>query len=191
MLTHKGTVPLETQRLILRRFTPDDAQEMFANWASDEEVVRYLSWKAHSSPDNTRAFLEMAEKGYEKADNYQWALVLKETGTLIGSLAVVAVNEPIAEAEIGWVIGRSFWGRGLAPEALRQVIAFLFDEVGFNRIKAVHNSQNPKSGRALIKSGMRYEGMLRQAGLNSDGRTIDVCYYSILKSDTRRTDKLY
>ena len=70
------------------------------------------------------------------------------------------------------------------------VIDYLMDEAGFNRVWAYHDAQNPKSGRVMIKCGMRYEGTLRQAGLNKDKQIIDKVVYSILKSDARRKDAL-
>lgn len=189
-LEHKGTVTLETERLILRRFTRDDAQDMFDTWAGDEETTRYLSWGPHASVENSRGYAEYLEGNYANPNAYDWCLVLKETGKPVGSLGVVRINDALGEAEIGWVIGRSYWGRGLMPEAGRRVIDFLLDEVGFNRVCAVHDAQNPKSGRAMIKCGMRYEGTLRQGGLGKAGNRIDLVMYSILKSDVRRKDAL-
>lgn len=74
MLTHKGTKELTTKRLKLRRFTVDDAQDMFNNWASDAEVTKFVSWPPHSTPDLTRELLGKWVEEYEKSDYYSWAL---------------------------------------------------------------------------------------------------------------------
>ncbi len=84
--------------------------------------------------------------------------------------------------QIGYCIGRKWWHKGIMAEALLKVIEFLFDEVGANRIEAVHDPNNPNSGRVMLKCGMKYEGTLRSAAVNNQGIT-DVAYYSILRSD--------
>lgn len=181
-MNHIGTKALETERLILRRFTLDDAQAMYDNWASDPEVTTYLTWPTHSSVEITKMVLADWVPRYEQADYYHWGLELKQTGTLIGDLAVVRVIEPIAEAELGWCMSRKYWGQGLMPEAGRAVLGYLFEEAGFNRVCARHDVENPKSGRVMQKIGMTFEGIQRQAGRNNRG-IIDHATYAILRSD--------
>ena len=183
-MQHKGTVNLETERLILRRFNIDDAPQMYANWASDPEVTRYLTWPVHASVDVTRYVISDWLKQYDRPDVYHWGLELKATGELIGDLALMRVDDTIDEGEIGWCMGKAWWGKGMMPEAARAVLDYLFDEVGFNRVMAKHDVNNPKSGRAMQKIGMRYEGTQRQAGRNNQG-LVDIALYAILKSDDR------
>ncbi len=182
-MNHVGTKRLETGRLILRRYTPEDAPAMFRNWASDPEVTKYLTWPTHTSVEVTRGLIENAwVPRYDNPDNYHWGLELKQTGELIGDLAVVRIIEPIAEAELGWCMGRAWWGNGYMPEAGRAVVKYLFEEAGFNRVMATHDVNNPKSGRAMQKLGMTREGTLRQAGRNNQG-IVDLAVWAILKSD--------
>ena len=77
MVKHKGTEMLETERLILRRFTIDDADDMFNNWANDPEVTKYLTWLPHGKVDITRNLLESWIKEYGDLENYNWTIVLK------------------------------------------------------------------------------------------------------------------
>ena len=79
-MKHLGTQTLETERLILRRFTPEDAEAMFRNWASDSEVTKYLTWPAHASVDVSRDVLNSWIENYAKPDYYNWTIVLKECG---------------------------------------------------------------------------------------------------------------
>jgi len=181
-MQHQGTVTLETERLRLRRFTPGDAEMMYANWASDPEVTRFLTWPVHSSVDVTRQLLGYWSANYEKPDYYQWALELKDSGEVIGSISVVHMIEPLEEAEVGYCLGQRWWGRGLMPEALKQVLRYLFFEVGFNRVTAGHDIDNPKSGRVMQKAGMLREGVRRQGGRNNRG-FVDMACYAILRSD--------
>lgn len=177
-----GTPILETDRIILRRFTTDDTQAMFENWASDREVTRYLTWPAHVSPDVTRQLISWWVDNYKNENYYNWAIVLKEENTLVGNISVIEFNENIESAEIGYCMGQKWWGRGIMPEALGEVIAYLFDEVGVNRIYAGHDVNNPKSGRVMSKAGMSFEGIMRQGGKNNTG-ICDVAIYSVLQSD--------
>ena len=177
-----GTRRLETERLILRRFAADDAEEMYNNWASDPEVTEFLTWPPHKSPELSRRLLEDWVSRYEDGGYFQWAIQLKDTGAVIGSIAAVKLNEETGAAEIGYCLGRAWWGLGLMPEALKAVMDYLFDVVGLNRIAACHDANNPKSGRVMEKAGMKLEGIWRQAGKNNRG-ICDEVWYALLRSE--------
>jgi [ribosomal protein S5]-alanine N-acetyltransferase len=178
----QGTKRLETDRLILRRFVIEDAEDMYQNWTSDPEVTKYLTWPTHSSLDVTKAVLEDWLPKYEDDNYYNWAIEYKETGKVIGSISVVKLNDIVDSADIGYCMSRALWGNGIMPEALTAVINFLFDEVGLNRIAAYHDANNPKSGRVMDKAGMKLEGVWRQAGKNNQG-ICDEVWHSIIRSD--------
>ena len=177
-----GTQRLETHRLILRRYRIEDAEDMFSNWASDPEVTKFLTWPPHSSADVTRKILNSWISCYDDGGFFQWAIELKETGSVIGSIAVVRLEEAISEAEIGYCLGRAYWGRGIMPEALRAVCDYLFDTAEINRICAGHDVNNPKSGRVMEKAGLQKEGVRRSGGKNNQG-ICDVACYALLRSD--------
>lgn len=181
-MKHQGTKKLETDRLILRPFTIGDAHAMYANWAGDEDVTRFLTWPPHASADVSRYLLSDWTARYAQPDYYQWAIELKEMNEPIGSIAVVEIRERVDELVIGYCIGKSWWGEGIMPEAGRAVIAYLFDQVGANRISATHDANNPNSGRVMQKIGMQYEGTHRQGGKNNQG-IVDEVVYAILQED--------
>lgn len=97
-------------------------------------------------------------------------------------ISVVEIKEKVDAAIIGYCMGKAWWGRSIMPEALTEVMRYLFDEVGMNRVAACHDSNNPKSGRVMQKAGMKYEGTLRGAGRNSQG-IMDEVWYGLLKAD--------
>ena len=165
-MNRTGTQTIETHRLILRPFRIEDTEDMFANWASDPEVTRFLTWPAHPNADVTRKIMTDWISRYGDGGYFNWAVELKETGTVIGNIAVVKTEEELESAEIGYCMGRKFWGRGIMPEALRSVMDYLFDTAGFSRITAGHDINNPNSGRVMEKAGMKKEGILRRAGKN-------------------------
>lgn len=181
-MNHLGTKRMETERLILRRFTQKDVQPMFENWASDSEVTKYLTWPAHSSQDVTAYVLADWIAGYEKDDFYQWAIELKSLGQPIGSIAVVSWNDSAKLVHIGYCLGKSWWGQGLMTEALGAVMDFFFDEVGVNRVESRHDPNNPGSGAVMRKCGMHYEGTLRQSDRNNQG-ICDASWYALLAEE--------
>lgn len=181
-MEHKGTRILNTDRLILRRFTLGDAENMYKNWASDEEVTRFLTWPPHANVEVTKSLLTDWISRYEEDSYYNWVIELKESGDVIGSISVVKLNENINGADIGYCMSRAHWGKGIMPEALKAVIHYLFCEVGLNRIAACHDVNNPKSGRVMDKAGMKLEGTLRRAGKNNLG-ICDEVWHSIIRAE--------
>ena len=185
MLSHKGTMLLETSRLVLRQAVPEDATPMFRNWASDPEVTKYLTWPAHESISVSEWVLGSWLQEYTKQNYYQWMIVLKEIGQPIGSISVVRMRQDIGEAEVGYCMGKAWWHRGIMTEALGAVIDFLFREVGMERVCARHDPNNPHSGAVMSKCKMQYEGTLRSADRNNQG-ICDAAVYAILRSDWER-----
>ena len=88
-MNHKGTIKLETERLILRKFTVEDAEAMYENWASEEEVTKFLTWPPHANAELTKCLLTNWGENYEKPDYYNWVIELKATGEIIGNSSVV------------------------------------------------------------------------------------------------------
>ncbi len=181
-MEHKGTRRLETERLILRPFRVTDAEDMFRNWASDPAVTAYLTWPTHESAAASRAVAALWESESQKPEVYQWAIELRSIGQVIGSISVVGIKESVGEAELGYCIGRRWWGQGITAEAVKAVIRYLVRDVGFMRICADHDIVNPNSGRVMQKAGMTREGVLRRAGKNNRG-IVDVVQYSILAEE--------
>ena len=177
-----GTQRIETDRLILRRFRSEDAEDMYANWASDPEVTRFLTWPTHSSVDVTKAILSDWIPRYEDGGYFNWAMEYKDTGKVIGNISVVRLIESIDAGEMGYCMSRAYWGQGLMPEALSAVMDHLFDVVGLNRVAACHDAKNPKSGRVMEKAGMKQEGILRAAGKNNLG-ICDEVWHAMIRSD--------
>lgn len=183
MLRHQGTITLETERLILRRFKKTDVKDMFKNYASDEEVAKYLSWSAHQSEELTKQLIDRWIEEYQSEEAYQWAIELKEQGETIGSISILAINNTDENGEIGYCIGKSWWNQGIVTEAFKAVLELAFTEIGFERIEARHDVENPASGRVMEKCGLTYEGTLRRIVRNNQGQLIDCKYYSILKEE--------
>lgn len=180
-MQHQGTQILTTERLILRPFTLNDCSKMFENWASDPEVTKYLTWEAHLDQTITLEILKNWTENYKQANYYQWAIELKDSGEVIGSIGVVKQDESTKVVEIGYCIGKKWWRQGITSEALAELIRFFFLQVKVERIEAKHASNNPNSGKVMQKCGMQSDGKLCQIITPNRG-SIDRIRYSILRS---------
>ena len=169
-MRHVGTQELETERLLLRRLLPEDAPMMYANWASDPEVTRYLRWEPHKNAAETRELLTAWASLYPNPDYYQWAMVEKATGQVFGSLSLVnsLLGEPQQKTEWpgldlsggtwepGYCIGRAWWNKGFTAEALKAVVRFWFTQTDGPFLTCCHAVDNPASGKVMEKAGFVY-----------------------------------
>lgn len=128
-MLHKGTVELQTGRLILRRFEHGDIEPAFKNWMSDGAVTKFLRWPTHSDISVTDRVINSWLADYRDRKVYQWAIVLKEINEPIGSISAVEMDERIDMVHIGYCIGSRWWHNGYTSEAFGAVIKFFFDEV--------------------------------------------------------------
>jgi aspartyl-tRNA(Asn)/glutamyl-tRNA(Gln) amidotransferase subunit C len=178
-MNHLGTIELATDRLTLRRFEIEDAENMFYNWANDPEVTKYLTWPAHSSAEVTEKVISDWVSQYNNNEYYMWAIELNELEQPIGSISATHVDDDIESVEIGYCIGKAFWNKGYTTEALTEVLRFFLGQVGAGRVSARHDVNNPNSGKAMAAAGMTYEGTLRRSARNNTGICDMACYAKI------------
>lgn len=175
---------LETERLLLRPLRATDSADMY-EYARDAEVTRYLLWNPHADVGYTRRYLEYLSGRYRLGVCYEWAIVHRESGRMIGTCGFVSIDTVHNRAELGYVLNPKYRGTGLAPEAARRVIAFGFDVLHLNRIESRYMVENTSSRRVMEKIGMRFEGVYRGAMLvKGDYRDIGMC--AILQKDYER-----
>ena len=172
---------LETEDLILRRPALRDAKDIF-RYASDPEVARYVLWDVHRSVSESRHFVRELRGRLRSGLPSSWAVVLKETGTVIGTIGFVWYSTDNRSAELGYSFSREYWNRGYATQALKAVTDTVFRSLPLNRLEAQHDLRNPASGRVMQKSGYRQEGILRSRIMNK-GEYADVALYAILRAD--------
>lgn len=182
MMNHKGTVKIETDRLVLRQAVLSDAEAVFRNWESDKLMTKYLRWSPYSNIEDSQKSLSRWIESYSDSAFYQWLIILKEIKESIGTISVVSMDEKLDLVHIGYCIGSKWWHHGYTSEALAAIIPFFFEQVGVNRIESCHDPNNPNSGLVMKKCGMKYEGTLRQADWSNQG-IVDACVYGLLKED--------
>lgn len=178
-----GTQTLHTDRLILRRFVESDAEAMFQNWASSDENLTYVTWDAHSDVEVTQKSIRNWVGSYANPNYYKWAICLKENPEqVIGDISIVEIHEKDLSCEIGYVLGKKYWGNGIMTEALKAVLDFCFTQVGFQKVRARYASLNPASGRVMEKAGMSYLQTIVN-GVERKGYLADLIYYQISGED--------
>lgn len=171
---------IETERLLLRPLTDNDAAEMFKNWTCDERVARYCRWHPHKDIQGTKQLLKMYQNQAENGFDFRWGIELKSNRELIGIIDVVNLSSDKKTAEIGYNLAYDYWNNGYATEALSEVINYLFEN-DVDRIIGKHHIDNPASGRVMEKCGMRFVGLSKtQAKFGSDEQC-DVKSYELCK----------
>ena len=172
---------LQTERLVLRKITMADVQDIFA-YSSDPRVSRYVLWETHHTVSDARNFVRYMQRLYRSGAPASWAIECKADGRVIGTVGFMWWNREHNSAEVGYSLASRYWNHGYATEALREILRFGFAEMRLQRIEAQHELENPASGRVMAKAGMRREGLLRKR-LYNKGRYVDVELYAILRED--------
>ena len=172
---------LETNRLLLRRMECRDSSDMF-EYARDPAVTRYLTWEPHPDETYTRRYLTFLSGRYKAGEFYDWALILKSESKMIGTCGFTRIDCKKRCGEAGYVLNKKYWGHGLAPEALSQIIRFGFEVLGLERMESRYMQENTASRRVMEKAGMVFEGFL-EAPLTIKGRQVSVGICAITRSE--------
>ena len=169
--------PIITDRLILRPPEPGDAGPVFRSWASDPEVVKYLTWYPHASPLETENWIQESVAGWKEGTDFPY-LIARKTGEVIGGMAWRPESAKF-KGSIGYVLARSEWGQGLMTEALKALLENIFSDPAVFRAYAYCHVANRASMRVMEKAGMAREGLLRRLIVfpNLSPQPLDVyCY---------------
>lgn len=180
-MKHVGTKTIETARLTLRRLELTDAEKMFRNWTSDENVTRFLRWDAHKEIGDTKNMIQQWVNNYQHDSTYYWGMYRKD-GEMIGSIGITITSEYDRQGSLGYKIGSRFWNQGYSSEAARAVIDYMFRNTDMERIDAFSSVENPASRKVMEKVGMKQEGLLRHYYKTRDGFH-DCTMYGIIRND--------
>lgn len=172
---------LETPRLILASYQDADVDDVF-NYANDEEVARYVAWPAHTTLDDSRAFLTWIKTTTSHEAGklfYVFSIRQKATGRVIGSIDFKNAVHPYC-GQIDYAMGRAHWGKGLMTEAAEAVKAWaLRDFPELLRLQSFCHPKNVGSRRVMEKIGMKYEGLHAKAILMK-GQPMDIVRYALI-----------
>ncbi|TET51846.1 MAG: N-acetyltransferase, partial [Anaerolineales bacterium] len=172
---------IETERLVLRPFTLDDAsavQELAGEW----EIAANTLNMPHPYEDGmAEEWIGGHQAACDEGKELTLAIVRGENCQLIGAMGLMLALEHY-RGELRYWIGRPYWNQGYCTEAVRAIVDYGFEELGLNRIEAWHFAQNLASGRVMQKTGMLREGRMRQRAKRWD-EFKDMEFYAILRSD--------
>jgi len=180
-------IKLETQRLILRPWQERDLEDLF-EYACVPGVGEMAGWKHHDSIEESKKILDCFISG-----KHIFALVLKENGKVIGSLGLDpswANDDPeykdLKIKEIGYVLSKDYWGKGLMPEAVKEVIRFCFEDCGLDAVTICHFKTNSQSRRVIEKCGFTYVKQSTYRAKNLDMNIEDMVYILLNPSTTHQ-----
>ncbi|HEY9669301.1 MAG TPA: GNAT family N-acetyltransferase [Coleofasciculaceae cyanobacterium] len=172
---------IETPRLRLRQFTPDDAKDLYRIY-SDPELFKYMSNEKPLLWKQTRGFIGAWNENWKRYNFGVWAIVYKKNKKLIGHCGLKFL-ENTSEVQIGYLLLKSYWGRGLGTEAAAAALKYGFEVIELPKIVAIAKPANIASRRVMEKIGMKYE---KEAFYYEN----DVVYYSIYRAAYLSTSNL-
>lgn len=166
-----------TNRFYLRKFKIEDARLMFNNWANDNDVTKYLTWHSHKDINVTKSFIEYLVN----TNQSDYAICIKETDEVIGSIANVRENADFSVCELGYCLSKKYWNKGVMTEVLDAYLDDLFTNKNYQVVEAEHMIENVASGCVMIKCGFRYNYTTEK--LTEKHGWINVKHYSITKEE--------
>ena len=177
---------LQTERLTLRPFTLNDAPEV-QRLVGDPAIAATTLNIPHPYEDGmAEEWISTHLPRFKQGNGVRFAITLQQTKALLGSIGLTIVRR-YNRAELGYWVGKPYWGKGYGTEAAKATIAYGFSQLNLNRIFAYYLTRNPASGRIMEKAGMRYEGLLRQHVFKDDVYE-DLKLYAILREDFNASD---
>ncbi len=175
-------VTIRTTRLVVRELEATDADSV-QRCAGDPEVVRYLPF-GPNTPDQTRAFLDRVLVAQRERPRRDYELAICQDPELIGCVRISVRSPDHRQGDIGYMLRRDLWGRGLMTEVAQAIVRFGLDSLGLHRIWATCGTENRASARVLEKLGMRREGHLHHEKLVR-GQWRDTYVYAIIEDEWR------
>jgi RimJ/RimL family protein N-acetyltransferase len=181
---HFEDVRIEASRVRLRPLAQADAPALFEMFR-DPEVVRYWSRPAMRALDEARVLVEDILQGYRDGTLLQIGVERRADQALLGTCTLYRFDWSNRRAEIGYALGRPYWGRGWMHEALVALIEYAFVRLDLRRLEADIDPQNAASARSLVRLGFQLEGLLRERW-QVDGVVSDSGIYGLLRGEWQR-----
>lgn len=170
-----------TERLLLRRLTSADAAALHAVF-SDPEVMRYWSSPAWSTIEQAHKYIADADAGLASGAMLRLGIEIAATGQLIGQVTLYRFDQQNRRCDVGYALGRAYWGKGYLGEALAAMLGHGFAALDLNRVEADIDPRNSASARALERLGFRHEGLMRERWIVA-GEICDTAFYGLLRRD--------
>jgi ribosomal-protein-alanine N-acetyltransferase len=177
------TLPIVTERLVIRRYTHDDIPDVL-KFASQPSVAKVTSRRVPATEEGVRKYIDLQNsyQPFEEDRVFELAIERKEDGRVIGLVGLIRQDD--RQGEMGWALGVEYRGQGYATEAARALMDYGFNVLGLHRIHADTSTDNLASCRIMERLGMRREGLLRGA-VFEEGKWVDRYLYGMLADEWR------
>ena len=173
---------LQTEHLTLRQLRFEDVYDYYERLGSDGEVTKYMIFEPHQDIGETLQFIEQTLQRYDEGGCYRWAIALREDDTVIGVFELLRFDEEQESCSFAYMLGKEWWGRGFATEAMKAAFRFAGEELDIRKITGDHMAPNGASGAVMAKAGMTKTGVI-PGKYEKHGQIYDaVCYELILRS---------
>lgn len=169
------SLPIETGRLLIRYIGPDDVNDMY-EYASTDEVCRYLLWSPHINKESTAGYIEYLRTRYLKGLYADWAVVLKSENKMIGTCGYASIKTVERTCEIGYVLSQKYRKQGYMTEAVKAILALSFETLGFERAELRIIKENHDSRRLAEKIGFSLDH-ISEKELEIKGKYCDIAHY--------------
>ncbi len=170
---------VETERLRIRQLIEADIPALYAIF-SHPEVMRYWGSPPWASITEAEGRLARVKEGYLSEENFQWGIERKADGALLGTCSLFSFNRPSRRCELGYALGRPYWGQGYMGEALQALVAYAFETLDLNRLEADIDPRNEGSAKTLERLGFQKEGLMPERWIVA-GEVSDTWFYGLLR----------
>lgn len=177
------SLPLTTPRLTLRLLTEPDRAPLFAIF-SHPEVMRYWSTPPWTDLSQADQLIHATQQGYDSGEYLQLGVERTADHTLIGTCTLFSFVHQCRRAEMGYALGRPYWGQGYMHEALQRWVQYAFEDLGLNRLEADIDPRNLASAKALQRLGFQKEGYMRERWIVGE-EISDTEFYGLLAHEWR------
>jgi ribosomal-protein-alanine N-acetyltransferase len=175
---------LNTERLVLRRLTPADADEVF-QMRRDETLMQYVARPIAKTLEDALGLIQSVDEGIEKNQSINWGITLKGEDKVIGVVGIVRTTPEHHRAEIGYLLAGEHHKKGIISEAIKEILHFGFLQLNLHLIEAVTDPRNTASISVLKKLGFNMDGHFRENTLY-EGDFLDSMHFSLLARDFKR-----
>ena len=172
---------LRTERLILKRILPENAEDMY-EYASQPKVTEYLLWSPHVNIRETKGYIEYLQREYRKGNYADWGITLKENSKFIGTIGFANLDLRNNWGELGYVLNPAYHGRGIMTEALGIIMSLAFRDLSLHRLQLRIMEGNTDSEKLAKRMGFVYEGLQRDS-VYAKGSYRRVNIYSMLAEE--------
>lgn len=179
---------LETDRLILKKISPDNAEDMYT-YASLDSVTRYLLWAPHLNIEDTRGYIEYINLQYKKGNYADWGITLKDEGAFIGTVGFADFDFENNIGEVGYVLNPSYQGKGYMTEAVNAVLSVAFVRIGLDKVVLRIMEENRASIRLAKRLGFSLERIGEQP-LNVKGEDHIIHYFALTRQEYEKTKNI-